>query len=101
LHSQAGGGGYGQNIGAGLFANETDKLITNLMYNNEIGFYPGYGNDNPDMSNFEKWGHFSQIVWKDTLTVGCAVQICDSLANVGSDIPPAFTVCNFKPPGEC
>jgi len=101
LHSQAGGGGYGQNIGAGLAADKIDVMITNMMYNHEMMNYPGYGNDSPDMSNFEGWGHFSQIAWAGTQKIGCAVQQCASLANVGSDIPPIFTVCNYKPPGMC
>ena len=71
------------------------------MHNNEIGYYPlPYGNNNPDMTNFEKWGHYSQIVWKSTTSVGCATQYCpNGLANTGSGVSPYFTVCNYSPPG--
>lgn len=71
------------------------------MYDNEIGWYPTpYGNDSPDMTNFEMWGHYSQIVWKSTTSVGCATQYCPGgLANTGSGVSPYFTVCNYSPPG--
>lgn len=98
--TSAGGGGYGQNIGAGSKDTEVDQMITNAMYNDEIGYYPGYGGE-PDMGNFENWGHFSQIVWKSTTKIGCATQYCPGgLANVGGGVSPYFTVCNYSPPGN-
>jgi hypothetical protein len=74
-------------------------MITNLMYNDEAPWFNDlYGQSQPDMSNFDHWGHFSQIVWKGTKTVGCATVVCSSLSGAdGSDIP--FTVCNYGPPG--
>ncbi|OCT52425.1 SCP-like extracellular protein [Cladophialophora carrionii] len=98
--TSTGGGGYGQNIGAGAPPEDIPAMITNEMYNGEIGFYPGYGSE-PDMSNFEKWGHYSQIVWKSTTGVGCATQYCpNGLANTGGNVSPYFTVCNYSPPGN-
>lgn len=96
-----GGGGYGQNIGAGSPPSGVPAMITNEMYNDEINWYPlPYGVANPDMTNFEHWGHYSQIVWKSTTSVGCATQYCpNGLANTGSDVSPYFTVCNYDPPG--
>jgi hypothetical protein len=97
--TSTGGGGYGQNIGAGAPPEDIPAMITNEMYNDEIGFYPGYGSE-PDMGNFEKWGHYSQIVWKSTTGVGCATQYCpNGLANTGGNVSPYFTVCNYSPPG--
>ena len=97
-----GGGGYGQNIAAGVEPANISAIITDLFYNGEVGWYDGlYGQAQPDMTNFEHWGHFSQIVWKDTTHVGCATQHCSNgLANVGSDVAPYFTVCNYKNPGQ-
>lgn len=100
-HDQnAGGGGYGQNIGAGAPTDQVSALISNNMYNDEIGFYPGY-NSEPDMSDFHHWGHFSQIVWKETQEVGCATVNCPGgLANTGEGVNPDFTVCNYRPVGN-
>ncbi|KAK5056600.1 hypothetical protein LTR84_012132 [Exophiala bonariae] len=98
--TSTGGGGYGQNIGAGSPPSDIPSMIGDLMYNDEINFYPGYGGE-PDMSNFHAWGHFSQIVWKSTTGVGCATQYCpNGLANTGGGVSPYFTVCNYGPPGN-
>jgi len=96
------GGGYGQNIAAGVESNNISAIITDLFYNGEVGWYDGlYNKAQPDMTNFEKWGHFSQIVWKSTTKIGCATQHCPKgLANVGTDVSPYFTVCNYSPPGN-
>jgi len=60
-----------------------------------------YGKASPDMSNFENWGHFSQVVWKDTKSVGCYTQACpNGLENVGEGVGKHFTVCNYSPPGK-
>ncbi|KAK6365455.1 hypothetical protein LTS17_011174 [Exophiala oligosperma] len=94
-----GGGGYGQNIGAGYTAAQVPAMIGNDMYNHEMPYYPlPYGVNNPDTSNFGAWGHFSQIVWKGTTSVGCATQVCPTLQ--GATFTQYFTVCNYYPPGN-
>lgn len=99
-NSNTDGGNYGQNIGAGAPPTEIDKMITNSMYNDEMMLYPGYGSE-PSMNDFHSWGHFSQIVWKETVSVGCYTQHCPGgLANVGSNVSPYFTVCNYYPAGK-
>lgn len=104
LISSVDGGGYGQNIGAGQTPEQVPAMIGNSMYNTEMPNYPTpYGNPNPDMANFDHWGHFSQIVWKATTEVGCATQECDNGVQDpdSNDAGPFrhFTVCNYKPPG--
>ncbi|EON61764.1 hypothetical protein W97_00980 [Coniosporium apollinis CBS 100218] len=104
-NTKAGGGGYGQNIAAGVRENNVTAVITELFYNGEVNFYEGqYGKADPDMGNFHGWGHFSQIVWKETTAVGCHTFDCSAregkLANVGANVAPFFTVCNYKKPGN-
>ncbi|KAI1608264.1 hypothetical protein EDD37DRAFT_698155 [Exophiala viscosa] len=95
----AGGGNYGQNIGAGYTSTHVPIMIGNDMYNAEMPNYPTpYGEDNPDTSDFSNWGHFSQIVWKATTGVGCATQYCDTLE--GATFTNYFTVCNYYPAGN-
>jgi Cysteine-rich secretory protein family len=75
-------------------------MITNGMYNDEAPFYEGlYGQDDPDMSNFKAWGHFSQIAWRSTKEIGCATVECGTLQKAGGT-RPFFTVCNYAPPGN-
>ncbi|KAL1988925.1 hypothetical protein VTN96DRAFT_6914 [Rasamsonia emersonii] len=100
-NTEINGGGYGQNIGYGIPADNIGAMITNLMYNDEFGYFENlYGQANPDMSEFDHWGHFSQIVWKGTTHVGCATVVCSNLGNVDSSEPLPFTVCNYSPPGN-
>ncbi|RAO70413.1 uncharacterized protein BHQ10_006425 [Talaromyces amestolkiae] len=92
---------YGQNIAYGIDSDKVDQIITNMMYNDEMMYYQGlYGEASPDMTNFEHWGHFSQIVWLDTTTVGCATVTCSNLAESGSSLALPFTVCNYYPAGN-
>merc|ERR1719359_2494947 len=64
VESTTGNGVYGQNIAAGLTADEVTDVITNLWYNNEVTAYaPYYGQANPG-GNFNNYGHFTQVVWQ-------------------------------------
>ncbi|KAK2054460.1 PR-1-like protein [Colletotrichum caudatum] len=101
-----GGGGYGQNLAMwGATGSESlgeakaaQRAITEQWYNGEINLYPGYGLLSLDMSNFLSWGHFSQLVWVGSSTVGCAVNYCaaGTLSSIGS----WYTVCNYKAQGN-
>ena len=102
-NTEAGGGGYGQNIAAGPAPALVDALLTNVMYYGEIGLFPlPYGQARPNMSRFHDWAHFSQMVWNSTTSVGCATIDCSAsgLANTVSSVAPWFTVCNYSPPGN-
>ncbi|OAP65040.1 hypothetical protein AYL99_01012 [Fonsecaea erecta] len=97
------GGGYGQNIGAGYPATALGmgQFITEGLYNSEVNNYIYYGTE-PDLSTLNEWGHFTQIVWMATTSVGCYTADCSSggLTNAGPPIQPYFTVCNYAPPGN-
>jgi len=97
------GVGYGQNIAAGIDSDNADIVITDLFYNQEYELYNNFGKDVGDelYDNFHAWGHLTQILWKDSTSVGCATVSCpNGLANTGSDVPPVFTVCNYNCPGN-
>ncbi len=103
-----GGGGYGQNLAMWGSSGDPEsfgasgsvaRAASNGWYNNELGLFPSsdYGKASPDMSNFEKWGHYSQLVWKGTQKVGCATKFCapGTMSSFGS----WYTVCNYYPAG--
>ena len=97
------GVGYGQNIAAGISEDSADIVITDLFYNQEFELYNNFGKDVGDAlyDNFHAWGHLTQILWKDSTSVGCATVECPSgLANTAQDVPPVFTVCNYNCPGN-
>ncbi|KAJ5793996.1 Ves allergen [Penicillium paradoxum] len=94
---------YGQNIGYGIEQSKVgEQIISQMMYSDEEPLFSGlYGQANPDMTNFLDWGHFTQIVWKDTREVGCYTYTCASLKEGESSIPNSpFTVCNYFPAGN-
>ncbi|EXJ86871.1 hypothetical protein A1O3_03825 [Capronia epimyces CBS 606.96] len=97
------GGGYGQNIGAGYPVTPLGmgNFVTEGLYNSEVNNYVYYGAE-PDITTLQQWGHFTQIVWKSTTSVGCYTADCTAtgLGNVGGGVPPYFTVCNYAPPGN-
>lgn len=80
----------GQNIAAGVPAGEISTVISNLFYNAEVNSFNQYGVAQPNTSNFGQWGHFSQVVWKATTSVGCATVTCNGaggLTNFGKTNP--------------
>ncbi|KAM0816787.1 putative CAP domain-containing protein [Seiridium cardinale] len=94
------GGGYGQNIGAGFAATAMGQFVTEALYNGEVNAYTYYGGE-PDVNTVGQWGHFSQIVWKGTSSVGCYTYDCSSAGLQNAvGIPPEFTVCNYAPAGN-
>lgn len=72
-----------------------------MWYNGEIGLFDfdWYGLASPDMSNFEGWGHYTQVVWAATTKVGCASQYCPA-GGLFSTMGGWFTVCNYDPAGQ-
>jgi len=45
--------------------------------------------------------HYTQVVWRDTESVGCARKLCTTNSPFGSDFPTwTFVVCDYAPPGN-
>lgn len=81
-HSQS---DHGENLAAGTSgALDADAVVALWAREEEKYDYkrPGFS---------MKTGHFTQVVWKDTLAVGCGVATC-----AGRDT----WVCNYDPPGN-
>lgn len=96
-------GQYGQNIAAGVGAGQITKIIVDMFYEPEEAKFSAagaYGMSQPPPEIFEDTGHFTQIVWNNTIKFGCSTQICPQLKGVSDDVPKVFTVCNYFPPGN-
>lgn len=59
---------------------------------------PGTPGGVPNKNNGE-WGHFTQVVWRDTTRIGCFMTDCWANWN-GNRFLAKYTVCNYSPPGE-
>lgn len=94
-YAAQGGSGYvGENLyasyGGGMPSAET--AVNNWF--DEHKFY-NYEND----SCSDVCGHYTQVVWRDTLRVGCAVHQCDLLQGINWK-NAWMVVCNYAPAGN-
>jgi Cysteine-rich secretory protein family/FG-GAP-like repeat len=49
----------------------------------------------------EVCGHYTQIVWRSTTAIGCAMQYCTVNSPFGATFPNWYiTVCDYSPPGN-
>lgn len=85
IHSD---GPYGENIfwGSGASFTAVDAVEDWVA---EKQFYDYRSNACADG---EQCGHYTQVVWRDSVHVGCARAVCDN-----ADI---FITCNYDPPGN-
>ncbi|TFK90749.1 PR-1-like protein, partial [Polyporus arcularius HHB13444] len=86
-HSNGKLGRYGENLAAGTGSGysyaATDRI--SAQYN----------------PNDAQPSHFTQVVWKGTTQVGCAVQTCKAGTIFDAKYGPAkFHVCEYNPPGN-
>ena len=102
-----GSGGYGQNLAAEGQSGDIDNLkiaaaasgVTEQWYNGEMPNWQWYGDANPPSgSDFDSFGHFTQVVWAGTQEVGCASVMCPSGTVLG--LPTWYLVCNYRPAGK-
>lgn len=52
-----------------------------------------YNHNNNGCTKGKMCGHYTQVVWKTTTTVGCAVAVCE-------DSRDQVWVCQYQPPGN-
>ena len=76
------------------------KSISTQWYYGEVNnFLPKYyGLPTPDLAKFAGYGHFTQVVWSGSATVGCASRFC-AAGTVFAGVESWFTVCNYVAPG--
>lgn len=69
-------------------------------YNREAPFFTEYGSATPSdlQSKGDTYGHFTQLVWKESSRLGCASYLC-APGTIKKDYQAWNTVCNYDPPG--
>jgi pathogenesis-related protein 1 len=82
---------YGENLAA--FSASVEPADVVEAWFSEIAYYD-YASNSCDPG--QMCGHYTQVVWRDTTRVGCAVQSC-TLDGFGRG---DFWVCNYDPPGN-
>lgn len=90
---------YGEGQNLAVYPTAREGIAA--WYNSEEQAYNGqYGKASPDLNSFGSYGHFTQMVWKGTTSVGCATQFCSSMKNLPGFTNTYYTVCNYYPPGN-
>ena len=112
-----GGGNYGQNYGASPTGSTIEDAIEMWYSETSLFLSSYYGQLSPanrgctvsadGSSSCPEYGHFTQMIWKGSTTIGCAIADCsagyvggdDGEAPTGSE-DPVFQVCNYSPAGK-
>jgi hypothetical protein len=101
------GGGYGQNIAsqgssssdAWTLESALENAIIDEWYSEASLFASLYGQESPQETSGD-WTHFTQIVWKNSLEIGCAVAACPTSNSIFPGMYTWYTVCNYYPQGR-
>jgi len=91
--------GNGENLWAGTGSTFSGAAAVDSWYNELTK--PGYDFNNAGFSSGT--GHFTQVVWKSTTSVGCAVKFCDLLhlpSQPEGWSNAKYFVCEYYPPGN-
>lgn len=84
---------YDGSVGENIAASSGDTLSGPHAVALWMGEKPFYDHTTGACSS-EPCGHYTQVVWRDTLRVGCASVFCEGLAY------PTNVVCNYAPAGN-
>jgi uncharacterized protein YkwD len=94
----AGRGNRGENIAASAPANRWTLADAVAAWAGEAQDYDYASNG---CASGKQCGHYTQIVWRDTLRVGCAHRTCTTSSPFGAQLPSwDFWVCDYEPPGN-
>ncbi|ETO34707.1 Pry3p [Reticulomyxa filosa] len=89
-HSQ---NGYGEN----LYVSFSNSASIENWYNE----YQYYTYSSQACANGQQCGHYTQVVWADSTSVGCGYAICNPQTMMGYSYNYAvYLVCNYDPPGN-
>ncbi|KAJ3912032.1 CAP domain-containing protein [Lentinula edodes] len=88
---QHSGGNYGENLAAAAPQGISVQQGVNMWMAEVCAYLNQYSN--PTFSS--STGHFTQVVWKSTTSVACAIATCNFLGN-----GTGYLVCRYDPPGN-
>ncbi len=81
--------GYGENLAWSSSSSYTALAATNAWYNEK----PNYTYSTNSCASGKVCGHYTQVVWKNSTTIGCAGVVCSNGGGI-------IYGCNYNPPGN-
>ena len=88
------GGPFGENLFAAVGVVPTPQDVVNSWVS-EVADYDYASNSCSGVC-----GHYTQVVWRDSVSVGCAAMSCTQNSPFGGSDPWINWVCNYDPPGN-
>ncbi len=88
-------GNFGENIAA--FTGGATPTHTVDLWDSEKQDYDYNANKCADTKTC---GHYTQLVWRNTTSVGCAISQCTTGSPFMGDPSWTFLVCDYAPPGN-
>jgi hypothetical protein len=89
------------NLGENLYANTGSTTPVEVVagWVSEVADYD-YATNSCDPNSKFGCGHYTQVVWADSLRLGCGVASCTTNSPFGSSETWQNWVCNYDPPGN-
>jgi len=94
----SGRGPYGENLFA-MSEHQKAEVVIAAAIRSWSAEAPDYDLGRNACRKSRVCGHYTQMVWRDTRAVGCAIQHCEKGTPFGSG-PWTLVVCNYEPPGN-
>jgi hypothetical protein len=93
-------GPYGENIYASFGMNPTPADVVTAWVS-EVADYDYASNTCSPSGAIPECGHYTQVVWRDSLRLGCGMTKCTTGSPFGANTEPwLFWVCDYDPPGN-
>ena len=97
-YQHSGAGGLGENIAAYAPFNASAPVLAAQNWASEQQYYT-YATRSCAPNH--ACGHYTQMVWRSSVELGCGVTNCSVNSPFGSSFPNwTLVVCNYRPPGN-
>ena len=88
--------GYGQNLYASAGGGAPSPAAVVTSWVSEVSNYNYSAN-----SCSGTCGHYTQVVWRSSILLGCAIKACSTNTPFGAQFPNWYiVVCNYSPAGN-
>ncbi|WP_426755725.1 CAP domain-containing protein [Myxococcus sp. Y35] len=89
------------NLGENLTAATSSAMSPQNVVQGWVDEAADYDYASNTCASGKQCGHYTQVVWRNTRALGCAMQACTENSPFGAQFPNwTLWVCNYAPPGN-